>query len=230
MPASGHGSARRLEAVELGHLDVHEDHVVGRFARARRSPRGRCRRRPRRSPAAASRRSASFWFTALSSASRIRSGWRSPSRRRASTPARTRSHGLRPRRRGRRGSASWSARRLDRLRERSRRRSAGAASRSPSEDTTITGSRCGSVEVAGARPPMPTPSMSGIDRSRSATSNALAVAHPAERLVRRAGRARRHPPAGAAGRSGSAGSWRCRRRSARRLPCEPDSTAAALAR
>ena len=69
----------RAEPVELGHLDIHEDDVVvGRRSSAR------CAWSPSPTTSASydswpRRRRASFWFTRLSSARRIRSGWRSPS-------------------------------------------------------------------------------------------------------------------------------------------------------
>ena len=76
---SGHAlddPAGRLEAVHLGHLDVRS--ATGRTAGARapRSPRCRWPPTSARYPSCSSSRIASFWFTTLSSARRIRSGWR----------------------------------------------------------------------------------------------------------------------------------------------------------
>ena len=73
---------RRLEAVHLRHLHVHQHQVERLLAPAPPAPRGRCRRRRPRGPASPAGATASFWLTALSSASRMRSGRRPAGARR----------------------------------------------------------------------------------------------------------------------------------------------------
>ena len=72
--ASARRSAGGLEPVQLGHLHVHEDDVVGLALEGLDRLQAVLGHVGARSRAARAARSASFWFTALSSASRMRSG------------------------------------------------------------------------------------------------------------------------------------------------------------
>ena len=152
---------------------------------APRAPRGRSPRRRPGSPASRAGAAASCWLTALSSATRIRSGDRARRRRLRSLAG----HG---RRRGH-ARAQRAEQRVVELRrpDRLRQSAAKAASAPPRAGRATSAGSAGARARpgAGSRAPSATPSSSGICMSSTAASNGSPRRDPLERFAR--GRRRR---------------------------------------
>ena len=186
--------ARRLEAVHLGHLHVHQHDVVGLALAPTRSPRCRSTRGRRGSPSAAAGAARASGSPTLSSASRMRSGWRAAivGVDAAAWPA--------PARPWARASCASSAdQRVEQLRLAHRlgevggEQPLGVAGLAPAERAEQH-ERQRRRALRGCAAPASTPSISGMCMSRIARSKRSPASSQRSASRRRLGGARHHAP------------------------------------